>query len=129
MNELELIRNQLRAERSRAIEVAAAVAAAQAYRNVPPADGDASAGSPSAASAAPPPANDLRAAAIDYLVFVLTRFEERDQLLVERSPALPLSGMPGASREALSRLEIALGSEAPQPWGDFLAFIDGPGRR
>ena len=123
MNELELIRNQLRAERSRAIEVAAAVAAAQAYRNVPPADGDAS-----AASAAPPPANDLRAAAIDYLVFVLTRFEERDQLLLERSPSLSLSGMRGASREALSRLEIALGSEAPQPWGDFLAFIDGPWR-
>ena len=121
MNEIELIRNQLRAERSRAIEVAAAVAAAQAYRSVPPAAEGAAA--PSALAA-----NDLRAAATDYLVFVLTRFEERDQLLLERSPSLALSGMPGASREALSRLEIALGSEAPQPWGDFLAFIDGPWR-
>ncbi len=122
MNELELIRNQLRAERSRAIEVAAAVAAAQAYRSVPPANGSA------AAASAALPANDLRTAAIDYLVFVLTRFEERDQLVLERSPSVSLSGMPGASREALSRLEIALGSEAPQPWGDFLAFIDGPWR-
>ena len=134
MNELELIRSQLRAERSRAIEVAAAVAAAQAYRSVPPVDGGAAAPSAvpasadSAALGTAPPANDLRTAAIDYLVFVLTRFEERDQLLLERRPSLSLSGMPGASREALSRLEIALGSEAPQPWGDFLAFIDGPWR-
>jgi hypothetical protein len=107
MNELELIRNQLRAERSRAIEVAAIVATAHA------------AGASGFA---------LRQAAVDYLVLILTRFEERDQLLLERSPSVSLSGMPGASREALSRLEIALGGEAPQPWGDFLAFIDGPWR-
>ncbi|HEY4211709.1 MAG TPA: hypothetical protein VGM84_09535 [Steroidobacteraceae bacterium] len=108
MNELELIRNQLRAERSRAIEVAAIVAAAEA----------------AAASGGAP----LRQASVDYLVLILTRFEERDQLLLERNPSGSLSAMPGASREALSRLEVALGSEAPQSWGDFLAFVDGPWR-
>ena len=110
MNELQLIRNQLLSERARVTEVAAAVASAQAY-------GGEIGG------------NEFRQAAVEYLVLVLTRFEERDQLLLERAPApQPLASLPGSSREALTKLEAALASGTPQPWGDFLAHIDGAWR-
>jgi len=99
VNELQLIRHQLRSERNRAGELAAAFATAGA--------GDGSA---------------FRQTCVDYLVFVLTRFEERDQMLTDlirarfaESDATRMSlhdalARPGASREALTKLEAALGA-------------------
>ena len=120
MNELDLIRRQLRSERSRVIEVALACAAPDA---------------------SPP----LRQAALDYLVFVLTRFEERDQRLIEQyrggfaasdpvqREADEILSRSGTSREVLTRLEAALGSATDgamdtRLWGAFAQFVDGPWR-
>lgn len=116
MNELELIRDQLRTERSHATEVALACAAEAS------ADG---AGS-----------HDLRQARVDFLVCVLTRFEERDQMLAELFRAhLPESGAirqqldqtlsrSGTSREALVSLEGALAGRCS--WREFADFVQGP---
>jgi len=125
MNELQLIRGQLRTERERVCEVAAA----------------------SAGNAATLP---FRQACVDYLVFALARFEERDQILAERlhsrltppDPRRPQLDqallLAGTSREALTRLEAALalssqGSPAHETrgWSEFAAFVSGPwcGRR
>jgi hypothetical protein len=119
MNELDLIRGQLRAERNRVIEVALACAAAGAT------DG-------------------FRQSALDYLVFVLTRFEERDQMLAEQYRArLPPSdpirrevdeimSRPGTSREALAKLEAALGGPTDgaraERWRAFALFFEGSWR-
>ena len=95
MNELDLIHNQLRAERARATEVARACADAAA-------------------------SDEFRQSCVEYLVFVLTRFEERDQMLAElyrsRFPAADparrqmdeIVSRAGTSREALAKLEAAL---------------------
>jgi hypothetical protein len=122
VNERDLIRNQLRGERNRVIEVALACAAPEATLA-------------------------LRQVAVDYLVFVLTRFEERDQMLAEqyraRQPAAdPLRravdeivSRSGTSREALLKLEAALASRADskavdtrQNWASFGEFFEGPWR-
>jgi hypothetical protein len=119
MNELDLIRSQLRSERDRATEVALACAA------------------PGATEA-------LRQAALDYLVFVLTRFEERDQMLAEQYHARLSASDPlrrqvdeivsrtGTSREALAKLEAALASGAHATrdgsWNAFGTFFEGPWR-
>ena len=119
MNELELIRNQLRTERIRVTDIAHACAAPGA-----------SAG--------------LREAAVDYLVFVLTRFDERDQRLAEHYQAQPsasgsqrqeldrLMCQSGTSREALGKLEAALAepddSARAQRWSAFGQFSEGPWR-
>ena len=111
MNELQLIRNQLTAERNRAAELAAAITAHGA-------------------------GSAFREACVDYLVFVLTRFEERDQMLADllrarfaewdatRKALQAALARPGASREALAKLEAALGG-APS---EFAAYFDGPWR-
>jgi hypothetical protein len=120
MNELDLIRRQLHSERSRVREVALA-------------------------STAPGATTALRQPAVDYLVFVLTRFEERDQMLAEQyrsrlAPSDParreadeILSRPGTSREALATLEAALGSgqdaaTGPQLWIAFAQFVEGPWR-
>jgi len=123
VNELDLIRDQLRAERTRATEVALACAASGTSEG-------------------------LRQASVDYLVFVLTRFEERDQRLAEqyrgRPPSDPqrrtleeIVSRSGTSREALAKLEAALvsdtaGGSTPvdrkQRWVEFGEFFVGPWR-
>lgn len=118
MNELEIIRSQLAVEQSRAAQVANACAAAGAT--------------------AP-----FREACVSYLVWVLARFEERDQSLSEllvarQSPANAtvaanarhlgsLISRSGTSREALSRLEAALAAGESQAagtgWQEFARFF------
>ncbi len=118
MNELELIRNQLRAERTRVTRVALACA------------------SPQATAA-------FRQSCVEYLVFVLTRFEERDQMLADQyrarsAPSDPtrrqleeIMSRSGTSREALAKLEVALKDSGPtsnRHWSDFGGFFVGPWR-
>jgi hypothetical protein len=130
MNELEIIRTQLATERSHAAEAANACAAA--FRST---DAD------SALLQAMAP---FREACVSYLVWVLSRFEERDQTLSDllaarQSPATAaaaasvrhlagLIGRPGTSREALSRLEAALGAGASPAaragWQEFGRFFN-----
>jgi hypothetical protein len=128
MNEIEIIRSQLAAEQSHAAEVANACAAAFG-------------------SAAAPGASDeatvhFREACVSYLVWVLARFEERDQTLSELlaaraspagSTAAPgdlarLTSRSGTSREALSRLESALAAgesaAARAGWQEFARFFN-----
>jgi hypothetical protein len=130
MNEVELIRAQLNVERQHAAEVSRACAGALA-----------AAGSRDNERLASLEA--FRQASVDYLVWILSRFEEREQvfheLLRNRFPeadpdrraveaALALSG---TSREALAKLETALGSTGDAPsdtgagWTDFLRFFNG----
>lgn len=128
MNEIELIRTQLLAERTHAAQVVhACVAATGAAR---PADTAA--------------IQMLRDACVSYLVWVLARFEQRDQLLAERlqAPPTPSAGShadtlpaglaeaaarPGTSREALSKLETALHASpetARAAWQAFAHFFE-----
>jgi hypothetical protein len=120
MNELEIIRSQLGVEQSHAAEVANACAAV---------------GSGTAL---------FREACVSYLVWVLARFEERDQTLSEllasrqssaNSAAAAtarhlgsLVSRTGRSREALSRLEAALAAgESPAAgalWQEFAGFFN-----
>ncbi|MDE2450073.1 MAG: hypothetical protein KGO22_13950 [Gammaproteobacteria bacterium] len=129
MNEIEIIRSQLAAEQSHAAEVANACAAVFA----------------ASAPTAPSEATALfREACVSYLVWVLARFEERDQTLTEllasrqaaangpaAASARHLGGLiarSGRSREALSRLEAALGAgESPGAaalWQEFARFFN-----
>ncbi|HEY2035677.1 MAG TPA: hypothetical protein VGG96_01595 [Steroidobacteraceae bacterium] len=131
MNEIEIIRSQIAAEQSHAAEVANACAAVF--------------GSESAARAGSSEATALfREACVSYLVWVLARFEERDQTLSELLAArqrlasgptaasvrhlASLIARSGTSREALSRLEAALAAgEAPAAragWQEFTRFFD-----
>ncbi|MHB8812336.1 MAG: hypothetical protein ACYDAE_03645 [Steroidobacteraceae bacterium] len=130
MNELEIIRSQLEVEQAHAGEVANACAAVFGP------------------SGEAPPASEatalFREACVSYLVWVLARFEERDQTLSEllasrqstpngavaaSSRALSgLIGRSGTSREALSRLESALAAgESPAArsgWQEFARFFN-----
>ena len=128
MNELEIIRSQLTAEQSHAAEVTNACAAVFGARG----------GAPSEATAL------FREACVSYLVWVLARFEERDQTLSElvaarqsqangaaaasARPLAALIGRSGTSREALARLEAALAageSEDPHTaWLEFARFFN-----
>jgi hypothetical protein len=130
MNELEIIRSQLAIEQKHACESANACAAAFG-----PMDG---------APAPPEETGRFREACVSYLVWVLSRFEERDQtlseLLAAREPlpggdvgagARQLAGLitrPGTSREALSRLEAALAAgdspAARAGWQEFARFFN-----
>lgn len=136
MNELEIIRHQLRTEQTHAAQVADACAAVL--------------GSPTPVAASPAGLQEFREACVAYLVWVLARFEERDQSLAERLSSLApraagspraldagaasaMLASPGSSREALSRLEAALtapsppGGDAAQPaqaWREFARFFD-----
>jgi hypothetical protein len=112
MNELELLRSQLQTERQRAAEVAAACAARLEAGQ---------AGAPGREDS-----DGLRKAGVEYLIFVLTRFEEREQMLGElyrarfpdgdaaRRELQDITARPGTSREALTRLEAALAATAAE---------------
>lgn len=127
MNESEFVRGQLATERIHAAQVANACA------------------SLFGASGATPQAHTaFREAGVQYLVWVLSRFEQRDQLLAERAgqaesasghtrqPAASielgaLAGRAGSSREALTRLEQALAAAAPAAgaaWQDFAQYFN-----
>lgn len=130
MNELEIIRSQLAVERAHAADVVNACAAAF--------------GSTDAASAPWEATAPFRDACVSYLVWVLARFEERDQtlseLLVARQSSVngtvaasarhlaSLISRAGTGREALSRLEAALGAggspAARAGWEEFARFFD-----
>ena len=128
MNESEIIRGQLATERIHAAQVAnACVAAFGAERD----------------GAAEPPAA-FREASVSYLAWVLSRFEQRDQLLAEliersgpdagqREATVPpelgaLAARDGTSRQALTRLENALAAAAPETaraaWRAFGQFFN-----
>lgn len=130
MNELEIIRSQLAVEQAHAAEVANACAAAFGSTDVAP---------------RPPETTALfREACVSYLVWVLARFEERDQtlseLLVSRQPMVngtvaagarhlaSLISRSGTSREALARLESALAAGdsegAGALWREFAQFFN-----
>jgi hypothetical protein len=131
MNEIEIIRSQLEIEQSHAAEVTDACTAAF--------------GTAGPAQASTEAMSLFREACVSYLVWVLARFEERDQTLSEllasrqattgngaaaaRARQLGrLIARSGTSREALSRLEAALAageSEAARPaWREFARFFD-----
>lgn len=130
MNEIEIIRSQLAAEQSHAAEVVSACAAAFG------------------ATGSAAPSTDTTAlfleACVSYLVWVLARFEERDQtlseLLAARQSMMEGAGgaggrqlgalitRAGTSREALSRLETAFaGGDADGArthWQEFARFFE-----
>jgi hypothetical protein len=123
MNEIELIRAQLSLERQHAAAVSHALSAAAAQGGDRLASRDA-----------------FREASVDYLAWVLSRFEEREQVFHDlvrtrfaaddenRRAAEDIFALPGTSREALARLEAALrkGSDSGSSrlWADFLQFFD-----
>jgi hypothetical protein len=124
MNEVELIRRQLGVERQHAADVARASANALV----------------AAGSEGPDPLTEVfRQASVDYLVWILSRFEEREQvfhdLLRSRLAADDPSrrvvesafALAGTSREALAKLETALGAtggtETATRWTEFLRFF------
>jgi hypothetical protein len=106
VNEIQIIRDQLAAERLHASAVANACAAALGHPTNPE-------GANGAQRA------EFRQACVDYLVCVLAWFEERDQRLADLArlrlpPAQPSRraleealARPGRSREALAKLEAA----------------------
>jgi hypothetical protein len=127
MNEIDIIRSQLALEQSHAAEVANACAAAFGSSAAPFASSEAMA--------------RFRDACVSYLVWVLARFEERDQTLCELLAARPPPaasagashpghpiGQSGTSREALSRLESALAAgdseAARRGWEEFARFFN-----
>lgn len=115
MNEIEIIRSQLAAEQSHAAQVADACAAAF--------------GGGRARPSSDAPMAQFREACTGYLVWVLARFEERDQTLSELPPGRQLGAIlarPGTSREALSHLEAALaaGESSPGTRAAWQAFAD-----
>ncbi len=130
MNEIEIIRSQLAAEQSHAAEVANACVAAL--------------GSTAGISAPVEATTLFREACVSYLVWVLSRFEERDQTLSELLASRQsldngaaaasarhlggLIGVTGTSREALSRLEKALAAtdstSARASWQEFARFFN-----
>jgi hypothetical protein len=130
MNELEIIRSQLAVEQAHAAQVVDACAAVFGR-----------------ADAVPPPSDAtalFREASVSYLVWILARFEERDQTLSELLAArqalangtaaasarhlASLVSRAGTSREALSRLEAALSAgESPAAragWQEFGRFFN-----
>lgn len=122
MNEVELIRAQLSLERQHTFEVSRALSSA----------GSSSVGLDSLQA--------FRQASVDYLAWILSRFEEREQTFhdllrgrlgaddSERRAVENALAMPGTSREALTRLESALdsGAERAGRWTDFQQFLTGP---
>ena len=130
MNEIQIIRAQLAAEQSHAAEVVNACVAVFG-----------STGSAAGTSDATAP---FREACVSYLVWVLARFEERDQTLSEllASRQSTTAGAGGAAarqlgtlisrtgtgREALSRLETAFAAgdsvKAREHWQEFARFFE-----
>ena len=127
MNEIELIRTQLSAERQHATAVAWACVSALAA-------------APAAVMTSIEP---FRAAGIEYLAWILARFEVREQVFHDlirkrlaaadphRQAVEAALGSPGSNREALAKLEAALGASADAHtaalrWGEFLNFFSRP---
>ena len=130
MNEVEIIRSQVAAERAHAAQVCKACAAVF--------------GSESTIAASSEATALFREACVSYLVWVLARFEERDQTLSELLASRQslaagdaaaglrdlgsLIARPGTSREALSRLAAALAAgESPTArdgWQEFARFFE-----
>lgn len=124
MNEIQLIRSQLTAERIHASAVAGACAMAARSTHEKPLCGE------------------FAQASVDYLVRVLAWFEERDQRAGDLARARPgeeaaaraleeALSRPGRSREALAKLERAVAarsevtaSEASALWQDFAHYFD-----
>jgi hypothetical protein len=132
MNEVQLIRNQLAAQRQHASAVAnacAGVSGREATRALT--------GAPQLA--------EFRQACVDYLVCVLAWFEERDQRLADFARARLASAdaarhaleeglaRPGRSREALEKLEAAFADASaqvadrasPASWQEFAEYFNG----
>lgn len=131
MNEVELIRAQLSLERQHAAAVSHTLSAAAAQGEQRLAALDA-----------------FRDASVDYLAWILSRFEEREQVFhdlirarlsnddANRHAVESAFALRGTSREALTKLESALGASERQAtssnmgqaarWADFLLFFDGP---
>ena len=126
MNEVELIRRQLGVERQHAADAARACANALA----------------TAASQDPDRLTSLEAfrqASVDYLVWILSRFEEREQVFHDflrtrlaaddpnRCAVVGAFALAGTSREALTKLETALGAtggtDTATRWTEFLRFF------
>jgi hypothetical protein len=132
MNEIEILRDQLAAERLHAAAVANACAGALS------------------APATSAPANganlaEFRQACVDYLVCVLAWFEERDQRLADlvrrsvrsappaRAALEEALARPGRSREALGKLEAACaaataggcGGGRQRSWQEFARYFNG----
>lgn len=117
MNEVELIRSQLSLERQHAAAVSRALSAT-AHDEAPLA---------------------FREASVDYLAWMLSRFEEREQVFHDlvrsrftaddpnRRALEAAFGLRGTSREALEKLEAALrpnpNTARAAPWADFLLFF------
>jgi hypothetical protein len=124
MNEVQLIRAQLSLERQHAAEVVRACADALAGAGPKGAERQ-------AAVAA------FRQAGVEYLAWILSRFEERDQVFhdllrkrfaaedPDRRAVEAALALPGSSREALTKLETALGGASDSAWVDFLRFFSG----
>jgi hypothetical protein len=126
MNEVELIRAQLSLERQHAFDVARALSDAGSRNGV-----------------SPDSWQSFRQAGVDYLVWILSRFEEREQTFHDlirgragdddagRRAVESALELPGTSREALTKLEAALGSgsrtevERVARWTDFEQFLAG----
>ena len=116
MNEIELIRSQLRVERQHAEAVARACASGLVSIEA------------------------FRATGVEYLAWILTRFEEREQVFHDlvrkrfavgdphRQAVEVTLGSPGSNREALAKLEAALGASADSRtaalrWSEFQNFF------
>ena len=130
MNEIQLIRRQLQAEREHAGAVAHACAAALAQARP-------------AALASGTPLEEFRQASVDYLVCVLAWFEERDRRLAAlvhhwppehptRDALDEVLSRRGRSREALEKLEAAFAhptqpaAETPRSlWEEFARYFNG----
>ena len=110
MNESDIIRGQLATERIHAAQVVnACVSLFGSEREL-----------------AQPPPSAFREASVNYLVWVLSRFEQRDQLLAEHiarqrathqplhSALAALEAQEGTSRQSLARLEAALAAPSPE---------------
>jgi hypothetical protein len=135
MNEIGILREQMATEQSHAAQVAATCAAVF--------------GSDAPVKATAESLQALREACVAYLVWVLARFEERDQSLSDRLRSLRQAGSggqrapdpqalseviarPGTSREALARLEAAVAVSAShrdavaarRAWRRFSEFFD-----
>jgi hypothetical protein len=132
MNEIELIRNQLAAERAHASAVANACAAALGL-------------AAAAERASSLELTQFRQACVEYLVCVLAWFEERDQRLADFARAYRANqgpsqlaleqvlAQPGRSREALEKLDAACaaltaaatsGGSAQQSWQEFAHYFN-----
>jgi hypothetical protein len=122
MNEVQLIRAQLATEKKHAAEVAQACASVLATMDSQQRD------------------DERLGPLVEYLVWILTRFEEREQVFhallrsrfaaddANRRAVEDALALPGTSREALANLETAVDATTDRStrWTDFAKFFSGP---